>query len=166
MQKSCDEIDRILVDYADGQLSPSESSEVAEHLVKCEGCRRTLRGLQRSLDLAGVIWEDALAETETIPISGKGPRIRWRRYATIAASILIVVGVSIWRTTEPEKAEPTFAEIERKISDAASAARLLAAAELLAEYPDAQHFVKKQYHYIIDTYPETPATTKAKFRTE
>ena len=57
MEKTCEEIKEILVDYADGQLSQSESNKVAEHLGKCKNCQRMLDALQRSLELAGVIWE-------------------------------------------------------------------------------------------------------------
>jgi predicted anti-sigma-YlaC factor YlaD len=168
MEKTCEEIRERLVDYADGQLSPSEASEVAEHLEKCEGCRRTLQALQKSLELAGLIWEDGLAETKEIraPIHGKVRKIRWPRYAAVAAGILLVVTTSIvWRASiKPTKKEISFAEIERKITESGSAARLLAAAELLAEYPDAQSIVKEQYRYIIQTYPETSAANKAKLK--
>ena len=168
MKKSCEQITEMLVDYTDGQLSAGESRQVAEHLAKCEHCRSTLKALQRSLDLAGIIWEDGLAETDTIhiPVPGKTRRILWRRYTAVAASILIVMGISVtWRTmTRPSHKELTFAEIERGISEAASAARLLKAAELLAEYPDAESIVKQQYRHIIDTYPETAAAAKAKLR--
>lgn len=170
MQKSCKDIAEMLVDYADGQLSPSESSEVAEHLAKCENCRSILEALHTSLDLAGVIWEDGLAETEAIRISipRKARKLRWPRYAAVAAGILLVVTTSIvWRTLmRPTKKEPTFAEIERKIADAGNAARLLAAAELLAKYPDAQIIAKRQYRYIVKTYPQTPAAAEAKLRIE
>jgi len=170
MQKSCKDIAEMLVDYADGRLSPSKSSEVTEHLAKCEDCRRMLNALQRSLELTGVIWEDGLAETKTIriPIPRKTRKIRWPRYAVVAASILVVVTCSIvWRALmKPTKREPTFAEIERKIIESGSAARLLAAADLLAQYPDAETIAKRQYRYIVETYPETPAAAKAKLRIE
>ncbi len=168
MQKSCKEISEMLVDYADGRLSPSKSSEVAEHLAKCESCRKTLNALQRSLELTGVIWEDGLAETETIhiPIPQKARKLRWPRYAAIAASVLVVVTTSIvWRVlVRPPERELTFAEIERKIIESGSAARLLAAADLLAKYPDAKTIVERQYRYIVKTYPQTPAAAKAKLR--
>ena len=170
MQKSCEEIDKTLVEYADGQLSPSESSEVAEHLAKCEDCRRTLEALQRSLELAGVIWEDDLAEVKEIciPIHGKVRKIRWPRYAAVAASILLIFTVSVlWHVlVGPSESEPTFAEIERRISDSASATRLLAAADLLAKYPDTEAIAKRQYHYVVKTYPETHAAAEAKLRIE
>lgn len=174
MERSCEEIREMLVDYADGQsrqgwpspLSPSEANRVAEHLAKCEHCQRILDGLQRSLELAEVVWEDCLAETKEIraPIHGKVRKIRWPRYAAIAAGILLVVTTSIvWRAlVKPTQKEVSFAEIERRITESGSAARLLAAAELLAEYPDAQSIVKEQYRYIVETYPDTAAAAEAK----
>jgi hypothetical protein len=168
MASSCKEIERMLVDYADGRLSASKSSKVASHLAKCEDCRRILAALQRSLELAGIIWEDGLAETEAIriPVPEKVEKFRWIRYAAVAASILIVlVSLIVWRTfLSPAKQEPTFAEIERKINESGSAARLLAAADLLAEYPDTETIAKRQYHYVVKKYPETPAAAKAKLR--
>lgn len=168
MQKSCKDIAEMLVDYADGQLSPSESSEVAEHLAKCERCRSILETLQRSLELTGVIWEDGLAETEVIriPIPRKARKLRWPRHAAIAASILLVVTIiGVWRALlRPTEKEPTFAEIERRVVEAGSAARLLAAAELLAEYTDDEAFVKQQYRHIIEVYPSTTAAAKARSR--
>ena len=167
MEKSCEDIEQMLVDYADGQLSPSDSSKVAEHLAICEYCRKMLNGLQKSLELAGVIWTDAHTETENVRIPiNKNRKIRWPRYAAIAASILLVATASIvWRTlVRPKGNELTFAEIERKITESGSAARLLAAAELLSEYPEAETIVKQQYQHIVETYPETTAATKAKLR--
>jgi predicted anti-sigma-YlaC factor YlaD len=149
MKKSCKEIEEMLVDYADGRLSPGESNEVTGHLEKCEHCRRLLDGLRKSLELAGVIWADGLVETKAIciPISRKTRKLRWPRYAAIAASILLVVTTSVlWRAfVRPKDTKLTFAEIERKITESGSAARLLAATELLAEYPDEETIVKQQY---------------------
>lgn len=170
MEKFCEDIEQMLVDYSDGQLSPSDSSNVAEHLTKCEECRKILDALQKSLELAGVIWADSLAETENIriPAAHKTRRIRWLRYVAIAASILVVATTSIvWRThVRTRGSELTFAEIERKIAESASAARLLAAAEMLAEYPDAQQIVNQQYRYIAETYSETTAASKAKLKVQ
>lgn len=168
MEKSCEDIIEMLVDYADGQLSPSESNKVAEHLAECEHCQRILDGLQRSLELAGIVWEDGLAETKEIraPIHGKVRKLRWPRYAAIAAGILLVVTTSIvWYTLmRPAKKELSFAEIERKITESGNAARLLVATELLAEYTDDEAFVKQQYRHIIEVYPSTAAAAKARSR--
>jgi len=167
MKKSCKEVKEMLVDYADGQLSQSDSSKVAEHLSKCQECRTVLDALQKSLELVGVIWADSLAETDNIRIPFiKTRKIRWPRYAAIAASILLVAIASIvWHTsTQPKASELTFAEIERKITESGSAARLLAAAELLSDNPEAETIVKQQYQYIVEAYPETTAAAKAKSR--
>jgi hypothetical protein len=39
---------------------------------------------------------------------------------------------------------------------------LLAAAELLSKYPEAENSVKQRYRHIVETYPETPAAAKAR----
>lgn len=168
MERSCEDIREMLVDYADGRLLPSEANRVAEHLSKCEHCQKMLVALQNSLELAEVIWEEGLAETKEIraPIHGKVRKIRWPRYAAVAAGILLVVTTSVlWRTlVRPARKEISFAEIERKINESGSAARLLAAAELLAKYTDDEAFVKRQYRHIIEIYPKTTAADKARSR--
>ena len=168
MKKSCKEIEEMLVDYADGRLSAGESNEVAGHLAKCEHCRRLLDGLRKSLELAGVIWADGLEETKAIriPISRKTGKLRWPRYAAIAASILLVVTTSVlWRAfVRPKDTKLTFAEIERKITESGNAARLLAATDLLAKYTDKKDIAKRQYHYVVKRYPGTPAAAEAKLR--
>ncbi len=170
MKKSCQDIQEILVDYADGELSPGRSSEVAAHLETCENCRKLLEALQKSLGHATIIWEDGLrkAEAVEIPVQQKIRRIHWLRYATVAASIFIVVVTSlIWRgVSKPKKTGFSFEEIEKNINDSASAARLLAATELLAEYPDAKEIVEQQYRYIVRTYPQTPAAAKVKLKVQ
>jgi predicted anti-sigma-YlaC factor YlaD len=165
MEKFCEDIEQMLVDYADGQLSPSDSSKVADHLATCEHCRMLLSGLQKSLELAGVIWADSLAETEHILIpAAKTKKIRRPRYAAIAASILLVATASVvWHTfTSPRESKLTFTEIERKITESGGAAQLLAAAELLSDNPEAENIVKQQYQYIVETYPQTSSAIKAK----
>ena len=171
MEKSCEKTEKMLVDYADGQLSSSDSKQVAEHLEKCEHCRKILEALHKSLELAGVIWADGLTETKEIraPLPLKHRKIPWIRYAAVAASIILLLTTSIvWRAlvrpVRPSEKEINFADIERSITEAGNAARLLAATELLAEYPDAQSIVKEQYRYIAETYPETSAAKKAKLK--
>ena len=170
MEKSCEKIEEMLVDYDDGQLSSDESNQVTEHLENCVPCRRTLEGLQKSLALAGVIWDDGLAETKEIRIliPGKMRSIPWTKYAAAAAGIILLLTTSVvWRTLmKPVDKEINFADIERSITQAGTAARLLAATELLAEYPDAQTIVKNQYRYIVETYPDTSAAKKVKLKTQ
>jgi len=124
--------------------------------------------LQKSLALAGAIWDDGLAETKDIRIliPGKMRNIPWTRYAAAAAGIILLLATSVvWQTLmKPVKKEINFAEIERSITEAGNAARLLAATEILAEYPDVQSIVQDQYRYIVETYPKTSAADKAKLK--
>lgn len=166
-QKSCNEIEEMLVDYADGELSPSELSQVAAHLAECERCRKTAEALKSSLELVNVLWQDALTEAESIHIAVPRSRWRlWRQYAAVAASILVLFGAYFFRRdlARPSKHEVTFAEIERKVAQAGNAARLLAATDLLAKYPATEALAKRQYCYIVETYPDTPAAAKVQLR--
>ncbi len=170
MRESCKEVADMLVDYADGQLSGERSSRVAEHLAECSDCRELLRGLRESLDLAQVIWQDSLHQAERIHIGrpAKVARHRWLRYAAAAAAILVISATSIiWRTMyRAAPKQPTFAEIERKITEAGSAAKLLAAADLLGGYSEAETIARQRYRRIVETYPDTTAASKAKLRVE
>jgi len=170
MRESCKEIADMLVDYADGQLCAERSSRVAEHLGKCSDCRELLRGLRESLDLAQVIWQDSLHQAERIHIGrpAKVARHRWLQYAAAAAVILVISATSIiWRTVHrAAPKQPTFAEIERKITEAGNAAKLLAAADLLGGYSNAETIARQQYRRIVETYPDTSAASKAKLRVE
>jgi hypothetical protein len=168
MEKSCEKIKELIVDYADGQLSSAESNNVAEHLKKCENCRKILTALNKSLELAGVIWTDGLSEIKEIrdPIHGKARKIPWPKFAAAAAGIILLLTTSIvWRALiRSTEKEINFADIELRINNAGNAARLLAATELLAENSNSQSIVKDQYRYIVETYPETSAANKAKLK--
>ena len=166
MDKSCKKIVELLVDYADGDLTTSEAATVSEHLASCPHCRELLDGLQKSLCLADVVWKDGLAEIQPIQISAtiKTRKVHWARYTAIAATILIAVASIVVRhqVTRPVEKEMAFAEIEQRISQEGNAARLLAAAEMLAKYPDAEAVSKQQYRYIAESYPQTQAAAKAR----
>jgi len=169
MKQSCDNFADMLVDYADGLLSPEQSAKVAEHLTECNHCRTLAEALHKSLELAQVVWEDNLTQTtETIriPAPARIRRRSWPRYA--AAGILIASAISITShiINKPAKDQPTFAEIERKITEAGNAAKLLAAADLLGGYSEAETIVKQQYRRIVETYPDTSAASKAKLQVE
>jgi len=165
MEKTCKDIELMLVDYSDGQLSPADSNKVANHLAKCSNCRKLHSGLQKSLELAGIIWADGLTETENIsnPVI-KTRKIHWIRYAAIAASILLVATASVvWHTLKrPKVNELTFAEIERKITESGSAARLLAAADLLSSQPGGQKYAVQRYNDVIASFPETNQSAEAR----
>jgi len=169
MKESCDNFSDMLIDYSDGVLSAEQSAKVAEHLTECDDCRTLVESLQKSLELAQVIWEDNLNQTPEIiriPAPEKTRQRSWLRYA--AAAVLIISAIFITTNTKekPAKNKPTFAEIEQKIADAGNAAKLLAAADLLGGYANAETIAKQQYRRIVETYPHTPAADKAKTQIE
>lgn len=170
MKESCDNFAELLVDYADGLLGAEEAAKVASHLGECDDCRRLVGNLNRSLELAEVIWEDNLSqagETMHMAVPARRTQRSWLKYVA-AAAILIVSGVFVTQHAmkEPVQTPPTFAEMEQKIAEAGSAARLLAAAELLGGYSNTETIAREQYRRIVETYPHTPAATKAKSHIE
>jgi hypothetical protein len=58
----------------------------------------------------------------------------------------------------------TAEQVERKISESASAVRLLATTDLLRKYDGVNDTLSKLYKHIIATYPDTSAAMKAKIR--
>ena len=71
---------------------------------------------------------------------------------------------SSFNKQQEPKLDLSFEEIERSINDSANAARLLAATELLADYPDYKEIVENEYRYIAQTYPDTPAAEIIKLK--
>ena len=167
---SCEDIEKILVDYSDGLLQYEENELVSQHLDNCENCRKLFEVLNRSLELSNVIWEDNLSDIEKVNIAvlPKVKKNHWLRYASIAASILIVITISILWHSFNKKKEPkvqlTFEQIEKNINDSANAARLLAATELLANNPQYKKMIENQYQYITQKYPDTSVAKNIKLK--
>jgi hypothetical protein len=65
MTKECETICDLLVDYGDGELAADDDRRVGAHLESCADCRAELRLLQRSLDVARTVWEEAASGAET-----------------------------------------------------------------------------------------------------
>jgi anti-sigma factor RsiW len=168
MKESCDNFAEMLVDYADGCLSAEQSSMVADHLSECDDCRTLLEALRKSLELAQVIWEDNLSQTEAIriPAPARTRRRSWPRYAAAAILIVSAIFVTSRIMEKPAKNQPTLAEIEGRINEAGNAAQLLAAADLLRGCSETEGIARQQYCRIVETYPDSPAASKAKLRVQ
>ncbi len=184
MSKECEQINEKLVDYADGELAEPEAAAVAEHIGVCERCRATLEALQRSLELAQVVWEDGEAELARVKTERvvHPRRNDWLKLAATAASILLVLaGALIWRaiqgSNKPEKPivtaeaetqvvekEITVAEIEKEMFRAGFAAELLAMADFIGAQPGGGEFARERYYYLAATYPDTQGAAQAKLR--
>jgi len=163
-----------LAAYTDGDLTPNEAEQIAAHINTCPDCRALAEALESSLKVTKAIWQTSQArwpETRSFDRI-ESNRLPFNRAVAIAAGVLLILGVgAIWRLlSKPserirmieEKAK--VAELRLKIADAGDAARLLAAAQLLSKYPDAEGSVKQRYRHIAETYPETAAAAKARLK--
>jgi hypothetical protein len=166
-----------LVAYADGELSPTETEQITKHIARCESCKTMMSALQRSLQVTQLIWQSDEAQWPK-KYSFKRPILnRWlvRRLATIAASILLVVGVGVMRRVlykpsdqiRPIRPEPMAAEIDEieiEVQRAGVAAQMLAVADMLAAQPGGQEFAVKRYNYVIKSFPKMNESEQAKSR--
>jgi anti-sigma factor RsiW len=158
MSKGCNEIRELLVDYADGELPSDIAAEVAKHLAQCPACQAKAKALARSLAAAQAIWQDAeetVSGTVSFPSTkkGSGP---FYRYAAAAAGIL-VVGTSAFLWSLQSKPAPTYDQMEDSIAQAASAARILAAADIVAGQDGGKQAARGQYLLVAETYKNTPS---------
>lgn len=161
--KACDEIRDLLVDYADGELSPQDSQAVAEHLRQCPECREIVKGLERSLDLAKAIWLDNLEAGGSGAAAGRRV-IHWLRSPVIAAAVLLAVGGALLLYTlhKSPPATVTYAQIQEQVTRASAAARLLAATQILAKCEGTESIVEQQARYILSHYGDTAAASELK----
>ncbi len=175
----CDEVADRLIDYADGELPNTESAEVAAHLGHCEHCRRQLTALQRSLELARVIWDDNEAELTDSHLQSTfritRPRAAWRprrRTAAIAAAVALLVTIGLHHRTVQQDVPVTVQhsesltvrELELQITRVGVAMQLLVAADILAEQPGGEEFACERYRYVAAAYPDTEAALQSKSR--
>jgi anti-sigma factor RsiW len=164
----CEEIHDKLVDYVDGELPADQLPEVTDHLDGCAECQKLLGALNRSLQVAQTQWAQALKGAAVIQPASVQPLRRWLwpRVTVAAAAIVMAAGgifLAIHRPG-PTPVPMTVEQIERGAERAASAARLLAATELLAQCRDTQALVEAQYRYILTEYADTPVATNLRRR--
>jgi len=105
-------------------------------------------------------------------IFNQKPKTKSLPWLPIAAGILLVLSAGLIfqiiskPDISPAKTEnqPTFAELEREINRAGSAAGLLTIADMFAQQPGAEEYAKNRYSYLIENYPDQQAATLAKAR--
>jgi len=166
-----------LVAYADGQLPPAEAEQITKHIARCESCKTMMSALQRSLQVTQAIWQSDEAQWPK-KHSFKKPILSKRlvrRLATVAASILLVIGVGVMRRVlyrpseqiRPIRPEPMAAQIddiEIEVQRAGVAAQMLAVADMLAAQPGGQEYAEKRYIYVINSFPGRDESKQAKLR--
>lgn len=150
-----------LIDFADGMLVGESHQKVAKHVDRCAACRQEVETLQYSLELTQSIWQENLVRgAGESPIKSRGKA--WP--LAVAASLVLLLGLA-WLIRRPQpSASPTLslAQIEQKLETEASAARLLASAEILSSQPQGTELSKSQYQYILNHYPATRAGKQAR----
>ncbi len=186
-EPTCDSIAEMLVDYSDGDLSASDRRRVERHLSGCPACRSEVERLGRSLELARSVWDQAAAEASRCTIALRAPRPRRRetrvRLAAVAAACaaLVLAGLGVWllagghgevawregpaspqrpevASTGPKAAGPSGElGIETILARETRAARLAAAARLLATEPSLKAYRVEAERYLTETYPEASA---------
>lgn len=170
-ENSCQDVDELLVAYADGELAAEPAERVSAHLATCEKCRCKLAALERSLELAGAVWEES-AEAMAAPAAEcVRRRSSWIKAAAAAAAcIVLAVGLAaLWLATRPESQPPhlppdarqTAAGVEAMIQREEASARLAASARILSLQPGAEQAAEDAYRYLASAYSDTPAGQEA-----
>lgn len=162
-ERSCEEIQNVLVDYVDRERSEHDSQAVAQHLAGCPACREIVSSLERSLVLTRVIWLDNLKGSKVAPaaMAARMSAIHRLRRVAVAAGILITGGVFLFSAIRQSAEQPlTYGQIEQRVTRAAAAARLLAATRILATCEGTKSAVEQQCRYILSNYPDTPAASE------
>ncbi len=159
---SCQAIEEMLVDFADGVLAHDEAERVGAHIEHCPHCRALLEALKQSLRCAEVIWQDNRYGTQAVRVSP------WRlgRYGAIAAGVVLSLGsVLVWFAHQKPAAKAlTLAEMEHRIAAAGTAARLLAATDQFETQASLRDAAQSQYRYIVSQYPDTEAAVQARLK--
>lgn len=157
-----DDWECLLVDYADGTLSSEQVEVIEAHLQDCPDCRAMVTALNESLASAQAIWNQRLEDTTSTPC----PHRRQRVWIGLAAGMLLAMGLTLWwfglesRPTKPQE----MVLSQQDVQACGQAAKLLAAAEMLARLEQHRNLVQQQYQYIIDTYPNTPSASLAQVK--
>ncbi len=111
-EQRCQSISEMLVGYADGELEPSLSGKVTEHLAACPSCRREAENLRRSLELARGLWDEAsdrVSDVQVPQVAGMyvnrdllmfragrvSVRHRSRPWQAAAAVLVVALGASV-----------------------------------------------------------------------
>lgn len=187
-RQSCKTVRELLVDYSDGELPEGDAQRVAAHLGECFGCRSELRLLEHSLELARAVWRESAARAPacgTCPVDRR-PRPIPAAAVLVACVAVLAVAVGTWfflrvgsrdevdqvemagpveppgETEEPAAVPPAEdIDVGALIARAEQAARLAAAAELLATQPGLERYREQTEQYLAKTYRGTPAGDRA-----
>ena len=101
--------------------------------------------------------EDKLLRQSTITLVSSTKRRKYQRIIAMAAVIVVVVGSVL--QVESFLRNPRHIlidEIQQQVTEAATAAELLVATQILAECSNTEAIVQEQYRHIRQKYPNAP----------
>ena len=97
---ACKDMEALLERYVDGELGPTETSRVDNHLSVCEACASKLRLLEREAELlrAALLADETpegLCENLWDSLQKPAPRFRWMpaRWAALAAAAVVLIAL-------------------------------------------------------------------------
>ena len=97
----CSSTRGMLSDYMDRRLNPEQLTQVEEHLLTCEGCRKELESLRATVALLHRLPEAmasrSFAVVPVAPVPGRRA-LRALRFATAGAALLLVLAFAADRT--------------------------------------------------------------------
>ncbi len=183
----CEQMEDLLVDYADNDLPADRRGQVEAHLASCPRCRTLLQALRQSAVLTRTIWEEAYGDVADLQprdvVSQRQPR-RFIGFtgAVAAAIVLAMVGSLTWRVlvVPARQSAPapnvrqgplivagpqlTPEQVRRSVDATGASTALLASVDWLAEQPANREIARQQYEFILHTYAGTEAAAQAKSR--
>lgn len=131
----CQQIERVLAAYSDGDLGGYVRQEVAEHIAHCEGCRSRLEGYKQSLTMVTAGLKETVPAARhslsvTVPAPRTGPRVAW---ALAAAGLILAAGWLFTGDTPEEEAPVDVATHEAVAPDPETEALRARIAQLEAD---------------------------------
>ncbi len=118
---TCQDIERRLSPYVDGELAPDDRADVDRHLTACTRCRGVVRDLERIRRTAGAlgpmtppdhIWLEVAGQLRP---AGLGGRVReavsgspgaWRQWLGLAAMLVVATLATYFATRAPGDVAP------------------------------------------------------------
>jgi anti-sigma factor RsiW len=136
---NCNEIDRLLDDYVDGELDRDREPAVREHLTGCPRCRDREAGLRRLLHLAGSLPREARPDRDLWqgirdriePTAAGKPSRPGHLPVWLAAAAVILTGVLAFVVLRDGGPGPV---------------------EEVARKPDASEVITAAYQQVVDEY--------------
>ncbi|HEV7999603.1 MAG TPA: anti-sigma factor [Planctomycetaceae bacterium] len=158
---NCQEIQRLLDPYSDGELDLVRQLEIGEHLTTCTACaqqERQLQSLRETLSSPSLYYTAPVGLRARLqlatPASAPERRRSWRQLTAMAAGILLLIGVTLTGLLVLRARNA----VDRGLEDwiIASHARSLQVNHLTDVVSTDRHTVKPWFRDKLDFSPQVP----------